>query len=327
MTKLLINEPPLQVLPSLANRIGLNEAIALQQLHWLLGSRHPSVVALEDGRWFRASVSFWVSEFPFWSEATIKRAWASLREMGLVETSRGREASTYTIVYSRLDQIDPADGSERSGHTDQIDPSLIKEDSRPTTREEQPVADATGDQLFETQDAPATAKKVAELRIEVETIWLHYVQLFNPPRKELTDSRRRLIERALKECAPMEDRVDYLKSAVTGLHVWRSQKQGDNSLSAVFQTRPGGSTLGDQLQFFVDQATSGGTSASPKVPSVLSGTISARKREVLDMLAYPDSPDHKERGLAAMEWLKNEAATEPIISASGQLQGWQAVRS
>ena len=34
---LLISEPPLQVLPSLAVKIGLNEAIVLQQIHyWLL---------------------------------------------------------------------------------------------------------------------------------------------------------------------------------------------------------------------------------------------------------------------------------------------------
>lgn len=33
---LLIEEPPLQILPSLAAAIGLNEAIVLQQLYWLL---------------------------------------------------------------------------------------------------------------------------------------------------------------------------------------------------------------------------------------------------------------------------------------------------
>ena len=34
MSKLLINEHPLQVLPSLATKIGLNEAIVLQQIHY-----------------------------------------------------------------------------------------------------------------------------------------------------------------------------------------------------------------------------------------------------------------------------------------------------
>ena len=35
-SKLLIDEQPLQVLPSLACAIGLNEAMVLQQLHWRL---------------------------------------------------------------------------------------------------------------------------------------------------------------------------------------------------------------------------------------------------------------------------------------------------
>ena len=42
MSKLLINEQPLQVLPSLAEAIGLNQAIALQQVHyWLENARKP----------------------------------------------------------------------------------------------------------------------------------------------------------------------------------------------------------------------------------------------------------------------------------------------
>jgi hypothetical protein len=35
MTDLLIKEPPLQVLPSLAVAIGLKPALVLQQLYWL----------------------------------------------------------------------------------------------------------------------------------------------------------------------------------------------------------------------------------------------------------------------------------------------------
>ena len=38
-SKLLIDEPPLQVLPSLALKIGLNEAIILQQVHYWLNPK------------------------------------------------------------------------------------------------------------------------------------------------------------------------------------------------------------------------------------------------------------------------------------------------
>lgn len=67
---LLINEPPLQVLPSLAVRIGLNKAIVIQQMHyWLLRSEH----FYEDKRWIYNSVTEWLEQFPFWSRSTLTR--------------------------------------------------------------------------------------------------------------------------------------------------------------------------------------------------------------------------------------------------------------
>lgn len=67
---LLINEPPLQVLPSLARKVGLNEAILLQQLHFrsLISSN------IRDGeKWVYKTFEGWQEEFPFWSIKTIKR--------------------------------------------------------------------------------------------------------------------------------------------------------------------------------------------------------------------------------------------------------------
>lgn len=74
-SKLLINEEPLQVLPSLAGVIGLNEAMVLQQLHyWLLRSRHE-----HDGRvWIYNTLAEWQIQFPFWSEATLQRIMKNL---------------------------------------------------------------------------------------------------------------------------------------------------------------------------------------------------------------------------------------------------------
>lgn len=193
-----------------------------------------------------------------------------------------------------------------------------------TIIKKEPVAAATDSTLFPVEITSSTGDD--SRATETRAIWGHYVATFDPPRKELSASRERLIHKVLNECKAMDDRVEYLCAAITGLKVWREQKPGDIALSAVFQTRPNGSALGDQLQFFVDQAQSKGTSARPKVPSVMSGTISARKREVVDMLAYPDSPDHKQRGLAAVDWLRDEAREEPIIE-NGALRGWRRLES
>ncbi|MFR5627305.1 MAG: hypothetical protein ACLTK3_04020 [Haemophilus parainfluenzae] len=70
MSKLLINEQPLQVLPSLANIIGLNEAIVLQQLHFFLRISRNKV----GGRsWVYNTINDWQSEFSFWSVKTVQR--------------------------------------------------------------------------------------------------------------------------------------------------------------------------------------------------------------------------------------------------------------
>lgn len=82
---LIIAEPPLVVLPTLATRIGLPEALFIQQLHYHLQNRGREV----DGtRWFYRSVSQWVAkDFPFFSTSTVTRTIKSLEERGMI-TSR-----------------------------------------------------------------------------------------------------------------------------------------------------------------------------------------------------------------------------------------------
>lgn len=77
MSKLLVNESPLQVLPSLAVRIGLNEAITLQQIHFRTREKR--------GGWCYDSYETWQKEhFPFWSVMTIRRVFKSLIDRDLI---------------------------------------------------------------------------------------------------------------------------------------------------------------------------------------------------------------------------------------------------
>lgn len=86
MSKLLLDEQPLMVLPELATAIGLNEAIALQQLHWV--RQNPRMGKDVDGmRWIRMTYKEWrIGHFPFWSEATIQRVFNSLEKKKLVQS-------------------------------------------------------------------------------------------------------------------------------------------------------------------------------------------------------------------------------------------------
>ena len=86
MGSLLIDEYPLLVLPSLAKRVGLNESIALQQLHFLLGVKG-SGRSHAGHKWIYNTYEEWrESYFPFWSCRTIERVFDSLEVMHLVES-------------------------------------------------------------------------------------------------------------------------------------------------------------------------------------------------------------------------------------------------
>lgn len=111
MSKLLINEHPLQVLPTLAIMIGLNEAIFLQQLHYWLNNPKMGQVHEDGLKYIRNTHVEWQENFPFWSVATIKRITASLKEKGLI-LSTGRLNKTpidrtqwYTIDYDALEAL------------------------------------------------------------------------------------------------------------------------------------------------------------------------------------------------------------------------------
>lgn len=116
---LLIEEPPLQVLPSLAKSIGLNEAIVLQQIHyWLRKSNNVK----DSHKWIYNSMTNWQNQFSFWSLPTVKRVFRSLENQGLLITANYNKAGFdktkwYRINYEKLQHM-----SQRS---DQNDPTMV----------------------------------------------------------------------------------------------------------------------------------------------------------------------------------------------------------
>lgn len=111
-SKLLIKESPLQVLPTLAVRIGLNEAMVLQQLHYKLlakDARGNRLAHFRDGHyWYYNSYEGWQQlHFKFWSPRTMRRALKSLEAQGLIITKKFRRGGGdhkrwYTVNYSAL---------------------------------------------------------------------------------------------------------------------------------------------------------------------------------------------------------------------------------
>lgn len=106
-SKLLLDEPPLSIIPSLAEKIGLNESIILQQLHYWI----PKATFQHDGKtWVYNTLADWQNQFKFWSVDTIKRTLQSLKKDGFIEVEQLSEdkrdkTNYYTINYSKIDEL------------------------------------------------------------------------------------------------------------------------------------------------------------------------------------------------------------------------------
>lgn len=123
MSKLLINENPVMIIPSLAVKIGLNEAVILQQIHyWVQTSRH----VIEGRKWIFNTYKDWQEQLPFWSESTIKRTIHSLEKQGFLlsgnwNRSKMDKTKWYTINYQQLEELtegEPTNPSEETQPND-----------------------------------------------------------------------------------------------------------------------------------------------------------------------------------------------------------------
>lgn len=93
---LLIPEPPLQLLRSLAKEIGLSEAIVLQQVHY-------RQMHSEDG-WVQRAYTDWArTDFPFWDPRTVQRVFGRLREKGLLRVEEPADGSLDRTLRYRVD--------------------------------------------------------------------------------------------------------------------------------------------------------------------------------------------------------------------------------
>ncbi len=140
MSKLLINESPLVILPSLALLIGLNEAIFLQQLHyWLERSQYEKY----GQKWIYKSLENWQKEFLFWSERTIQRVISALKKQEIISIKKiEKNRNYYTINYAKLDANMSLEGRQpvtnntptwREQHDNLSSPLIYNENQREYT--------------------------------------------------------------------------------------------------------------------------------------------------------------------------------------------------
>ncbi len=161
---LLIDEYPLLVLPSLAKSIGLNEAIALQQLYYWL--ENPKGGVMMDGeRWVYNTYEDWQKDnFPFWSVRTVVRVFANLERLGLVVSKQQASYDRkkyYRVHYDNLASWNVTDCHNAEFQNGTMDhdklASSLTETTTETTTENTAVAATPGIfALYESNIGPLT---------------------------------------------------------------------------------------------------------------------------------------------------------------------------
>jgi hypothetical protein len=108
---LLMTSRPIVINPDLAYSIGLNEAIALQQINYWL-KETTSGMERDGVRWIYNTTEQWLEQFPFWSESTLKRTFTRLKTLGVLKIEQLNKSQRdmtnfYTINYESelLDEV------------------------------------------------------------------------------------------------------------------------------------------------------------------------------------------------------------------------------
>lgn len=328
LSSLLLDERPLIVLPGLATKIGLNEAILLQQLHWK--SRADRAEVHEGRRWVHTTMDALQLEFPFWSKSTLERTFKTLREAGYVEVKRGRDSNLYTVDTQPTRQLDgsvPADSAASTRQIDGSEPVRLTDldrqiDGSPSIEEKReegqtPLGVETPGHLPGlAPPAPPKSKKQLEseaLEVQVEELWAFHVETFGAGRVGLTEPRRKTLRGGLKA---VELDLDLCKQAIRGLKAYRdSHPTGskDTSVSVIFETGMNDTrNRTEKIVWWAGQAQDGGgrkASAVDAIPQLHRPIVSQHIQRV----------NRKLQGRAET----NEQVREADESAAWLRENWQ----
>ena len=138
---LLLTTRPIVINPDLAYSIGLNEAIALQQVNYWL-QETTSGLERDGERWIYNTTEQWLEQFPFWSESTLKRTFTRLKTLGVLKIEQLNKSQRdmtnyYTINYESplLDDVKVSESKRSkctspSGQNDTMEEVKVKRSIR-----------------------------------------------------------------------------------------------------------------------------------------------------------------------------------------------------
>lgn len=206
---LLEDEYPLIVKPKLACKIGLNEAIVLQQIkYW---TRPQFNKNLRDGRnWVHKTIDEWKADFPFWSYRTIQRTILSLEKQKLILTSNYNvnplDRTKWHSVNTSLEVVTSCQiGTKRSCQNGIMTNKRLQE----TTL----------------NNINNTNTKNWGVVAEIFECWK---EVWNHPKAKLDSKRKQIISKALQNYS-----IDELKQAILGCS-YTPHNKGENERGEVY---------------------------------------------------------------------------------------------
>lgn len=225
------------------------------------------------------------------SDSTLRRALRELERAGLIATTRRGRGQTN--VYRLTDRSTPVTGtgldqSQGPGEVDavEVDPKEVE-----TPSAEQVLTD------------------------QVLHVWDYWCERRQPKRTDLEPSQEKLIAKAVRAGFEGEE----LCRAIDALLAsdWHRERKKLH-LSVIFATRPGGPTLRDQIESWIEQAPSlpsPGEAPHKTVAGVYEGRVASLQMDVLrgwhEHKQYPPPTDSAiERAHQAAEELKDEFGIE-----------------
>ena len=122
MSNLLMDSNTILLKPMLAVKIGINEAIVVQQVHyWLERSNHD----YDGKKWVFNSLDKWCEQFPFWSKRTLERIFKKLEDENILIVGNYNKLSFdrtkwYSINYDYLQSVGMHSDKLTGSHSDKV---------------------------------------------------------------------------------------------------------------------------------------------------------------------------------------------------------------
>ena len=211
---LLINESPLQVLPSLAVELGnVNEAIILQQIQYWLKNPKSGRVDKSGRKYIRDTYEEWHTQIPWLSVRSIKERFKSLKNKGIVITSnlnksRFDRTQWYSIDYDKLNEFMQKDGEVSSSSESEAGSPSESEAGSPSESEESlptiPKTSTKSSTKTSTKKYSSSAKQ-SEPPIPYQDIITYLNQKTGAHYKQSSKANRKLIKARWNEGYKLDD--------------------------------------------------------------------------------------------------------------------------